>query len=261
MNNILLNISNIFPKNVTVVFIHAHADDESFLSAGTINYLQKNGRKCILIYAAAEEVEGQKKTLIRKKEIASVSTILNIHKIFYLPFCEPQYQGSNALPFINQETETVLSELYKIITDNKIQTPFVLVSYDKNGGYGNKDHVLLHKVGREYIEKNRNKVLNFLEVTLNRNRILDWINDSKDRLGTESLPQLSYWSKEFGLSESEISFFYELNKIELEKKYECFKTHKSQIHTNEFPASLSMNDFEQVFGREYYKIYKSDSSI
>lgn len=261
MNNILLNIDNIFPKNVTVVFIHAHADDESFLSAGTINYLQKNGRKCVLIYAAAEEVEGQKKTLIRKKEITSVSTILNIDKIFYLPYCEPQYQESNALPFINQDTETVLSEFDKIINDNKIQTPFVLVSYDKNGGYGNKDHVLLHKVGKEYLKKNRDKVLNFLEVTLNRNKILDWINDSKSRLGPESLPKLSYWSKEFGLSESEISFFYELNKIELEKKYECLITHKSQIHMNEFPASLSMNDFEQVFGREYYKINKSDSSI
>lgn len=252
MNNIILEFESLFPRDIPVVFFHAHADDESFLSAGLINHLVKSGINCTIVYAATSLVEGQIKTNIRQAEAFQACKTLGIDQIQYLKFCEPQYKELSALPFIHQKAEYIADELNNILVSQDLHTAFILISYDKNGGYGNDDHKLVHTAGREYLKKYNNNIFSLFEVTLNRNKILSWLDDAKKRLNIKSLPLLSYWSDEFGLLEKEITHKYLLTNEELHIKHEALSAHKSQIALGEFPLSLTQKDFSKVFQEEYY---------
>lgn len=254
MNNINTNFNELFPPGIPVVFLHAHADDESFLTAGLISKLVKEGRNCSIIYCAASIVEGQVSTITRQNEVERAAELLGTNQVAYLPYCEPQYRQKGAVPFVLQNAEEIVNSINNINYISELQKQFTLISYDKNGGYGNEDHKLLHIVGREYAKRFKNNLFNFFEVTLNRDKVLAWLSDASGRLDTRFLPQLSYWSKEFGLPANEITHHYQLSASEVRKKRDCLLAHRSQVHLDEFPAALSLGDFSRILGTEYYRL-------
>jgi adenylate cyclase len=246
------NIDSIFPKGYPIVFFNAHPDDESFLSAGLINKLSGIGRECILVYGAAAELNEQHKTRVRQEETVNACKILGASKIYYLNYCEPQYTDIDARPLIQQDIKVVSEHFITLIKEN-ISTPLVLISYDKNGGYGNQDHKIIHSVGRTTQSMNPNEIPILFEVTLNREHVHSWLNEAKKRLPTSSLPLLSYWTKEFGLPASAITHCFKLNKEQVNTKLEALAAHPSQLRINEFPLSLSNVDFSNFFGAEWLK--------
>lgn len=240
-------IDKIFPISHNVVFFHAHCDDESFLSAGLLNKLTKKNRKCTVVYGAATVVEGEEKTIIRQQQTTRACSTLGVNSVIFLKYCEPKYQG---IPLINQRVEDIGSELIKILRKNDIKLPISLVCYDKNGGYGNKDHKVIHFVGR-YIKNRYPDSILLSEVTLNRDKISRWIKNVETRLKPELLPQLEYWVEEFGLAENEIQFSYELDDNQLKLKREALAMHTFYNKPNLFPLALGKIDFKKVFGTEY----------
>lgn len=246
-------IDILFPTNYTVVFFHAHADDESFLSAGLLNELVTRGRKCVVVFAAAAIVDGQKQTLIRQKEVINACHILGVDLVLYLDFCELKFLEKTALPLVRQKISDISNNLLMILNKNNIQNPFILISYDKNGGYGNSDHKIIHVIGKYFQKKHKNLVRFLYEVTINREKVLKWLDDAQNRLDLKLIPKLSYWSTEFGLSNNEITHYYELTENQLKLKYKTLTAYESQIASNEFPLSLSVNDFREMFGREFLR--------
>lgn len=255
MNELNLLMNEVFPVRYPVVFFHAHPDDESFLSAGLLNELVTRGRKCVVVFAAAAIVDGQEQTLIRQKEAANACHILGVDLILYLDFCEPKFLKKPALPLVCQKISVVSNNLLTTLNKNNIQNPFILMSYDKNGGYGNKDHKIIHAVGRYFQIKHKNLVASLYEVTLNRDKTLEWLSGAKKRLAPQSMPKLSYWSAKFGLASEEIAYQYELTEKQLKLKCEALTMYKSQISPGEFPLSLTTQDFMEVFGCEFLKQY------
>lgn len=245
-------ISELFPVGHTIVFFHAHADDESFLSAGLINELIQLDRRCVVVYAATSIVLGQEKTVVRQQEALKACSILGLTSILYLGFCEPKYLEKPALRLIDQNVEDISQNLYEVLHDN-IREPIILISYDKNGGYGNPDHKVIYKVGRYFKKKYKNLAPFLYEITINREIVSKWLDGAKSRLDSKSMPKLSFWSTEFGLSSNEITHYYELTEDQLKLKYKALAAHESQISVDEFPLSLSANDFREVFGREFLK--------
>lgn len=243
-------IDKIFPRSHHVVFFHAHCDDESFLSAGLLNELTKKDRQCTIIYGAAAIVEGEEKTAIRQQQTKRACFTLGVSSVIFLKYCEPKYQG---IPLINQRVEDIGNEIIEILRKNDIKLPISFVSYDKNGGYGNKDHKIIHLVGRRIKNKYPDSIF-LSEVTLNREKISKWIKGAETRLRPELLPQLEYWSKEFGLADTEIQFRYELDNNQLKLKREALATHTFYNKPNLFPLALSEIDFKKVFGTEYLHI-------
>ncbi len=243
------SLKQLFIPDRPVVFLHAHCDDESFLSAGLLNKLCDLGRQCIVIYGAAATVPGEEKTVIRQQQTIEACSILGIDAVIFLKYCEPRYSG---VPLINQKTSEISREVLEVLKLRNVSMPINLISYDKNGGYGNKDHKVIHKVGRE-IRDNYSDVSLF-EVTLNRDKIKDWIADAKTRLSPESLPQLEYWSENFGLLSNKIQFGYELTNKELELKRKALSLHTFYNKPDIFPLSLNTFDFKNVLGTEYIHI-------
>lgn len=244
----------LFPKDVPVIFLHAHADDESFLSAGIMAELIRTGRTCLALYAAAALVQDQPKTVIRQKENSKACALIGIKDMDYLEFCEPKYFDPDAIRLIEQDPETVCRSLEGKLKKHLIDRPFILVSYDMNGGYGNQDHIIVHKTGRLFKKNNARDVKNLYEVTLRRDGINAWLNEAKLRLEPDSIPKLSYWREDFGLSDAEITHVFELSNEQIFIKKQALAAHQSQNKPHEFPLSLNDTDFREIFGKEFFKV-------
>lgn len=251
MKDIRGEFDNVFPKNTPVVLFHAHPDDESFLTAGIIQTLVNMNRRCVVVFGAAGRLENQKVTTIRQIEASKACKILGISPIFFLNYCDGKYSGEHPNAFCNQEPEVVSEHLITLLRNSEVKEPIVLISYDKNGGYGNKDHITLHRVGRVMAKKHPHLVDSLFEATINRNEMSAWLTEAQRRLNDSQIPQLFYWSQDYGLPEEEISYCLELTEKQLEIKRKALMKHKTQIKPNEFPMTLGKHDFKTTLGKEY----------
>ena len=254
MNKIAPLIDKLFPQNSSIIFLHAHPDDESFLSAGLLHELSIRGRRCAVIFAAAAAVEGRPQTLTRQNEAGIACKLLGITSIYFLEFCEPKYRGGTASPLVDQAKERVSESILATIQKNHIPPPFILVSYDKNGGYGNLDHKVVHDAGLDFWKNNKISMQPLLEVTINRDNMLRWLDYVREKNDGEFMPKLSYWIKEFGLPTKEITHYYQLTDAQLELKRAALAAHASQVMEDEFPLSLPKGDFKKVFGCEFFRL-------
>ena len=114
-----------------------------------------------------------------------------------------------------------------------------MVSYDRHGGYGNRDHIVLHSAGRIALETDGLECCGFYEVTINRSAVSAWIREASLRLPAPDLPNFRDWSETFGLEEQEIDVRYLLTSEKLSRKRDALATHASQTKRDEFPLSLS----------------------
>lgn len=249
MKRINNNFEKYFSKENTIVMLHAHADDESFLSAGIINEFIIRNYNILLIYLATSLVVGEKKTSIRQEELFKALELLGVKNVEFLKYCEPKY-AENGKPLYQQSIQEVSDEIKRVIQKKGIKN-YILFSYDKNGGYGNKDHLIVHKAGR-LLFKNSLTINSLFEVTLPREIYLDWFSKKEGDISKKYLPKLSYWSTKFGLEKKEINYLYSLNFIQVDKKRKALSKHESQIKKDEFPLALTGNDFQELFGKEYF---------
>lgn len=249
MKEINNNFDNIFPKENVIVMLHAHSDDESFLSAGIINEFIVRNYKILIIYLATGLIENQENTFLRRKELSEALKILGLPNVKFLKYCEPKYKENNMSLYM-QSTQKVSDEIALLIEKEGIKK-YLLFSYDKNGGYGNKDHLVVHKVGK-HLFASSSAVNSLFEVTILRNIYKDWISKKIGQVSESYLPKISYWSAEFGLRNDEIDCVYTLTSEQLLLKKEALSKHVSQIKKDEFPLSLTGADFIELFGKEYF---------
>ncbi len=248
INNIF---DKIFPDAHSIVFLHAHPDDESFLSAGLLNELSVRKKKFVIVFCAASIIDNKKEIIIRQKETSRACNLLGAKSILYLRFCDYKYSQESLLTLANQKTKEICKELIASLLNNNFNPPFIFVSYDKNGGYGHIDHKVIHRIGR-YLQKKYKDITSFLyELTINRDIIYKWLKKVRNKADSKIVPKLSYWSSQFGLSEKEITYFYQLTEEQLKLKFKALSVYKSQLKQNEFPLSLSFNNFKKLFGREF----------
>ncbi|MBU1110530.1 PIG-L family deacetylase [Patescibacteria group bacterium] len=251
MQNINCEFQKHFPNEYPSIFLHAHPDDESFLSGGVIIKLSQS-TDVHVIYCAAALVKEEDKTITRQNEAQVSNSTLGVKSIHYLEYCESKYSQIDARPLDKVAPETLAQSIIEKITTMNLDSRAFMVSYDKYGGYGNKDHIVVHKAGR-LVKKFLGQEIILYEVTINREQILSWLQEAQGRLEEDALPKLSYWSDIFGLSEEEIDYFYELTEEELCLKKKSLSLHKSQIKKDLFPMNLNNDDFRAVFGKEYLK--------
>ncbi len=249
MKEINSDFEKIFPKDNTIIMLHAHADDGSFLSAGIINEFIVHNYNVLLIYLATGFIEEEKRATIRRKELAEDLKVLGVKNVEFLEYCEPKYT-KNGKPLFLQSIKEISNDI-RIIIEKRGIKHYTLFSYDKNGGYGNKDHLVVHKAGRLLFENSSPFSLLF-EVTIPRDVYLHWLEKNKNNVPELYLPKLNYWSAEFGLKNEEVNYFYLLNSIQIKLKKKALSKHVSQIKNTEFPLSLTNVDFIELFGREYF---------
>ena len=141
----------------TLLAFHAHPDDESLLTAGTMARAAAQGHRVILVVAtdgneglasstfAADGQLGQR----RLDELRASAKALGVARVEYLGYADSGL-GPETLPappgqtrFTRVEVELAAGRLADLLIEESAD---VLLTYDANGGYGHRDHVKAHHV-------------------------------------------------------------------------------------------------------------------
>ena len=139
--------------------VHAHPDDEVFLTGGVLAKASAEGIHTVLVTATlGEEGEIHDPELdpeearhrlgsIRELELRRAAEILGVHELHVLGFRDSGMDGTpeNAHPdnFHNADPEEATEKMVRLIRQTR---PDVIVTYAERGGYGHPDHIATHRV-------------------------------------------------------------------------------------------------------------------
>lgn len=136
------------PAAHTLVFVHAHPDDEALLTAGTMARAAAEGHRVVLIVATDGEAgltsedlkEGLGQT--RVDELHQSAAALGVARTVHLEYPDSGLHGENPEGFAHVEEAVVARRIADICDEESAD---VLVGYDPSGGYGHPDHLQVHR--------------------------------------------------------------------------------------------------------------------
>ncbi|MEI8083345.1 MAG: PIG-L family deacetylase [Actinomycetes bacterium] len=149
---------------MTVVFLHAHPDDEALLTGGTMARLAAQGHRVVLI-TATDGAAGLTSTQagasgalaqVRAQELNRAACALRVARTVRLDYGDSGLDGlgtpstagaprSARLPFALVPVPLAAARVAQLLEE---ESAAVLVGYDPSGGYGHPDHVQVHHVAR-----------------------------------------------------------------------------------------------------------------
>ncbi|MEX2985557.1 PIG-L deacetylase family protein [Streptomyces sp. C36] len=136
----------------TVVAFHAHPDDEVLMTGGTLARIAAEGHRVVIAVATDGEVgaatHGEP---VRMRELRASASTLGAARVVHLGYADSG-SGRELYPdppdrvrFVRADTQEAAEQLASLLREEQAD---VLLSYDVNGGYGHRDHLKVHEVGR-----------------------------------------------------------------------------------------------------------------
>lgn len=243
----------------TIVFFHAHPDDEAIATGGTMARAAAEGHRVVLVVAtggeAGEVVDGfldddEELASRRRTETAAAAEILGVRRVEFLGYHDSGMMGTetNDRPdcFWQADVDDAAGRLAAVLAE---ESPDVLTVYDANGGYGHPDHIQVHRVGHRAAAIAA--VPRVFEATLNRDRIAEMAERAAEQ-GLET-PGRSDGEDEVtvGVSDAEITTVVSVDAY-LDHKRRAMAAHASQIAADSWFLALEPDTFAMVFGREWF---------
>ncbi|MFL6061333.1 MAG: PIG-L deacetylase family protein [Marmoricola sp.] len=147
----------------TLVAFHAHPDDESLLTGGTLARAAAEGHRVVLVTATdgaaglADASMGEREELGRRRlaELEAAGEALGAARVVALGFPDGGFDRIG--------TDVAATALEQVVAQESAD---VLTGYDPAGGYGHPDHVQVHHVAREVAR--RQPGLALLEASVDR---------------------------------------------------------------------------------------------
>ncbi len=242
----------------TIVFFHAHPDDEAITTAGTMASLADQGHRVVLVTATQGELGETPEGLLapgetlaqrRKVELDEACRILGVAHHSYLDYLDSGMAGedTNLRPgsFAGAEVSEAAAALAAILA---AESADVLVTYDEHGGYGHPDHVQVHRVGVAAAELASTPVLYYS--TMNRDMVRDLSNLAADT-GWEPPDGGPDEADEMGEPASRITTAVDVSPW-IDRKRRSMQAHASQIGEDSFFLSMPDDVFSIVWGREWF---------
>jgi LmbE family N-acetylglucosaminyl deacetylase len=242
----------------TLVFVHAHPDDEAIATAGTMAKLAADGHRVVLVTAtdgALGEVpdgfltDGESLAERRAAEVAEASRVLGVARHEFLGYGDSGMAGepTNTAPgcFASADVEEAAARLAAILEEEGAD---VVVAYDEHGGYGHPDHVQVHRVGLRAAE------LAGTPRAYMATQDRDFLTSLRqENAGSEWAPpeEMSEQLQTMGEPGSRISTEVDVTRW-LESKRGAMRAHPSQIAEDSFFLAMPDDVFAMVWGREWY---------
>jgi LmbE family N-acetylglucosaminyl deacetylase len=163
----------------TIVFLHAHPDDETSQTGGSIARAAAEGHRVVVVFATGGEhgevpadlAAGESLADRRRREAEAAGQVLGTSRIAWLGYSDSGMTGwdqnEHATAFAQADLDEAAGRLVAILDEEDAD---VLVGYDWHGGYGHPDHVQVHRVVHRAAELARRRPRLF-EATMNRDRI------------------------------------------------------------------------------------------
>jgi LmbE family N-acetylglucosaminyl deacetylase len=135
----------------TLVALHAHPDDESLLTGGTLARAAAEGHRVVLVVATAGErglaADSASLAARRTAELERAAALLGISRLVLLGYADSGFREPAEPPagsFCTVPVAEAAERVAAVLTEEKAD---VLTVYDARGGYGHRDHVRVHDVG------------------------------------------------------------------------------------------------------------------
>lgn len=158
------------PHTPRLLFVHAHPDDETLTTGGTIAYYAAGGADVRVVTCTLGE-EGEvigrryaQLTVDHADQLGGYRIGELTRALAALGVAEPVFlggpgrwrdSGMDGTPprghqrFVDADMDEAVAELVAIIRDFR---PHVVVGYDPDGGYGHPDHIQAHRVTTAAVE-------------------------------------------------------------------------------------------------------------
>ncbi len=250
----------------TIVFCHAHPDDEASQTSGSMARAADEGHRVVVVFAtngdhgevAADAVEGESVAEYRRREAEASAKVLGLARIVWLGYADSGMTGweQNDLEgsFFRADLDEAARRLADVVDEEDAD---VLVGYDWHGGYGHPDHVKVHHlVHRAHPLVRRTPRL--LESTFNRTDMWRMVEEAR-AAGVDIGGDFSEWDPDapmddgnpLGTPEDEITWEVDVSAY-LDQKRGSLEAHKSQATDIEQFLSMPPEIFLRSFGREHY---------
>jgi LmbE family N-acetylglucosaminyl deacetylase len=214
-----------------ILFIYPHPDDETMGSGGLIRKLSKSNAFNVHVVSLTKGEKGKELVHVSDSELANIRTNEFIQAVSYLgvhKFELWDYPDGE----VTENKDKVKEQILKYLKANDIHT---VVTYERTGIYGHKDHVALSRIVYEISKENRS--LRVLYSTISQ-KVEKLYNFPKHIVGLE-LTKKTYCEK----PEIRINKFKDII-----SQYKAAKSHKSQKLNHVMPLWLAL--FLQPY--EYY---------
>ncbi len=235
----------------TIVFFHAHPDDEALLTAGSMAACSAAGHRVVLVTATAGEqgLAGGGTTglaALRTTELQAAATALGCARVVLLGYADSGMDGSAPDGFACAEVEPVAARLAALLRE---EDATALTVYDPAGGYGHPDHVQVHRVGVRAAELAGTRLV--LEATVDRGALL---------AATSWLPRLPGGQRRTDLSRAFVPRRQITHRVDVRRhcaaKRAALSAHRSQtrpgLRTLRLLLALPAPLFSRALGHEWY---------
>ncbi|NMH99635.1 PIG-L family deacetylase [Pseudonocardia acidicola] len=251
----------------TIVSFHAHPDDESIGTAGTLARAAAAGHRVVLVFATRGELgepvpgvlaDGEQLSLRRSAECYASAQAIGAARVEFLGYTDSGMMGepTNDAPyaFWQAKVEHAARRLAVILDEEE---PDVLTVYDDNGGYGHPDHIQVHRVGLRAAELSAVPVV--AQGTINRDWMVRGISGmAKSGELPEGWNPPSVDAPSFGKPESEITHRVDAMDF-VDAKRASMRAHASQMGPDHFLLAMPEPLFAMGMGTEFYIVHPEPS--
>jgi LmbE family N-acetylglucosaminyl deacetylase len=249
----------------TLVFFHAHPDDEAIATGGTMARAAAAGHDVVLVVATRGEQGEPVAGVLRpgeplwERRVAEThrsAGLLGVSRVEFLGYEDSGMMGEpandNPACFWRADVSEATDRLSALLDEVGAD---VLTVYDANGGYGHPDHIQVHRVGHRAAAAVG--VGGLFEATMNRTHITELMSQqaellaSEDAVGAEATASERVSDPDFGSEESVITHAVDVSGV-LEIKRAALMAHASQIADDSFFLTMPPEAFAAAFGTEWY---------
>ena len=248
----------------TLVCFHAHPDDESISTGGSLARASAEGHRVVLViatngdYGEVPEDLAEGETLVdrRRSETARSIAALGVHRLEWLDYKDSGMTGweqnHDPMSFLQAPVEEAAERLAKILREENAD---VLTVYDWHGNYGHPDHIKVHTVGHRAAELAGTRSV--FEATMNRDHIVRMMQAARDT-GVSFIEEDDFDpnagaddGNPLGMPEAEITHAVDVS-AHIDAKRESIRAHLSQVTDTGLFLSMPEEAFAAAFGTEWF---------
>ena len=243
----------------TLVFFHAHPDDEAIATGGTMARAAAAGHRVVLVVATHGEegevaegflAEGEMLGTVRITETRAAGTILGAHRVAFLGYRDSGMMGESTNDYEGSFWQADVEEAaQRVATILREEAADLLTVYDDHGGYGHPDHIQVHRVGHRAAEIAG--TASVFEATMNRDLVKRWreemAEDEPETAASRDDPAMD----SIGTPDAEITTAVDVAGF-VETKRAGMAAHASQITEESWFFQLPDDVFATAFGTEWF---------
>jgi LmbE family N-acetylglucosaminyl deacetylase len=247
----------------TLVCFHAHPDDESISTGGSIARAKAEGHRVVLVIATNGDhgevpddlAPGETLVDRRRAETVRSAAVLGIDRVEWLDYADSGMTGwdqnDHEHSFLQAPLDEAAEKLAAVLRDERAD---VMTTYDWHGNYGHPDHIKVHQVGHRAAELAGTPAV--FEATMNRDhfgRVMAMAAESgmPEREETFDPNDPADDGNPMGMTDEEITHAVDVMAY-LDVKRESMRAHRSQITDTSFLLDMPAEAFAAAFGTEWF---------